>query len=133
MISNPELDAMRAADRALDESLHPFSDAGKRRLKMYILCSIVFFPLATWVFTSSGFGSLWFQLLVAIAYGTFVALVRPAMVLCSTVTVAAGLVIQVVCGATGSGGGLVFLLGMFLYLTVGLLVGWTEHSKQIDR
>ncbi len=133
LIHDAELDAMRAADRQRDEALHPLNEQGKRRLKMYILCSMVFFPVATWVFTSAGFSSLWFQLLVAIAYGSFVALVRPAMVLCSVATVLAGLGIQAFCGATRSGGGLVFVLGLFLYGTVGLLVGWTEHSKQIDR
>ena len=134
LIHDPELEAMRAADRARDAQLHPFSDEGKRRLKMYILGSMVFFPLVTYVLTPAGLGSLWFQLLIAIAYGTFVALCRPAMVLCAVTTVLAGLSIQAVCGVTDSKThGFLLVLSLFLYGTVGLLLGFNEHSKQIDR
>ncbi len=134
MIDDPELDAMRAADRARDEELHPFSAEGKRRLRIYILGSCVFFPLANWFFTPSGFNGLWLQLLIAIAYGAFVAIARPGTFLCAVVTLLAGMLIQAYDGIqTGVGANFTTLLAMILYTTAGGLLGFRENDRQIDR
>ena len=66
----------------------------KKRWKMYVLGAVIFFPLATWFFTPAGFQSLWFQLLVSAAYGTFVALYRPTGYTAMISTILAGLAIQ---------------------------------------
>jgi len=134
LIEDPELDAMRAADQARDEGLRTFNARGKRRLKMYILASVVFFPLVACVLTPAGLNTLWFTVLVAAAYGAFVALARPGMLLCSVATVLTGLLIQSVHGAPSSSAeGFAFTLALFLYGTAGLFVGYTEQRRQLDR
>lgn len=134
LIDDPELEALRAADRARDVALNPLGEQGKRRLRIYVLGACVFFPLANYVFTPSGFGGLWLQLLVAIAYGTFVALRRPGVAMCALVTVFAGLLIQAYNGVTGAvTSNFYILLAMILYGTAGALIGFRENDKQLDR
>ena len=134
LIDDPELNAMRAADEARQASLHPFSEEGKRRLRLYIVGACVLFPLANWFFTPSGFDAMWLQLLVAIAYGTYVALARPGVAMCALVTVLAGMIVQGYLGvSSGVRGSFYVLLAMILFGTAGALLGFRENDRQLDR
>ncbi len=121
---------MRAADAARDAELHPFSPEGIRRLKIYILGACVGFPLANFVLINANFAGLWLQLLVAIVYGTYVALARPGTTLCALATLGAGMIIQ---GYLGTSGAFHTLLALILYGTAGALIGFRENDKQADR
>ncbi|MDA1195448.1 MAG: hypothetical protein O2894_09725, partial [Planctomycetota bacterium] len=115
-IDDPELEAMRAAERAVDASLHPFAERGLRRLKIYVIGSVVFFPLMTWVFTPAGLGMLWLQLLIAAAYGAYLAWVRPGGLQSALATLLAGVITQSAAGTpTTNMHGFLFTLGLFLY------------------
>lgn len=124
---------MRAADRARDLDLHPLSARNKRRWKLYVLGAMIFFPLVTYVLTETGLRALWFQLPVAALYGTYVAYARPSAVPAALATVAAGVLTQLVAGVSRNDvHGLVFVLGLILYLAVGLVVGVTETSNHVN-
>ena len=132
-IQDPELDAMRAEDRARDLELHPFSDLNKRRWKMYVIGAMVYFPLVTCIFTSAGFGALWFQLIVAALYGSYLAFARPSGIPAALGALLAGVLTQAVVGLPRTkGAGLAFVLGLFMYACGGLLVGVTERSKILN-
>ena len=134
LIDDPELNAMRAADAARQASLHPFSEEGKRRLRLYIVGSCVLFPFANWFFTPGGFDALWLQLLVAIAYGAYVALARPGVAMCALATVLAGMIVQGYIGVTGDvRSSFYVLLAMILFGTAGALLGFRENDRQLDR
>ena len=130
LVQDDEIRRMREEDFARDEALDPFGERGKRRLKMYIIGSVIFFPLATWFFTPAGFQSLWFQLLVSVAYGAFVALKRPTGVTAVVITIAAGFGIQAFTGHIAVGFAL--LMSLMFYGLIGALVGFGELSRIID-
>jgi hypothetical protein len=75
-LHEPELVRIRAEKAARLQELEPFnplkpleplSPRLKRRWKMYVIGAVIFFPLATWLFTPAGFKSLWFQVIVSAA------------------------------------------------------------------
>lgn len=130
LVQDPEIRRLREEDLARDEALDPFSERGKRRLTMYVVGSVIFFPLVTWFFTPAGFQSLWFQWIVSVAFGSFVALKRPTGVTAVLATLAAGLLVQAFTGHVAVGFGL--LMSLTIYGFVGALVGFGEMSRIID-
>ena len=132
-IGDPELEAMREADRQIDASMRPLSERGKRRWKAYVLGSMVFFPLATWMLTPAGLNGLWLQLIVAALYGTFLAFARPTGILAALVTLLAGVVTQAIAGTpTGGFHGLLLTLGLCMYATLGFILGMTLQAAHVD-
>ncbi len=130
MIADPELDAMRARDAARDEELSSLGEAGKHRLRIYILGACIMFPLANFVLISASFAGLWLQWLIAIAWGTYVALCRPGPLLCALATLGGGMVIA---AYNGTAGAFHSLLALILFGTAGAIVGFSESNKQLDR
>ena len=130
LVADPEIERMRVEDRARDEALRPFSEGSKQRWKMYVLGAVIFFPLVTWFFTPAGFQSLWFQLLVSAAYGTFVALYRPTGYTATISTLLAGLSIQAWTGHASIGFGL--MMSLIFYGFIGTLVGIGETNRMLD-
>jgi len=130
LLNDPELVQMRAESAARERELLPFSVTNNRRWKMYVLGATIFFPCATWFFTPAGFQSLWFQVLVSAAYGSFIAFVRPTGYLAVLATMAAGLSIQAFTGHGGVG----FMLGMsmLIYGLIGCVVGLGEMNRLLD-
>lgn len=129
-IDDPELAAMRAVDAARDEELAAFGPKGKQRLRNYILGACVGFPLANFILIGGGFAGLWLQLLLGVAWGTYVALCRPGTVLCALATLGVGMVIA---SYNGTDGAFHSLLALIIFGTAGALVGFRENDKQIDR
>ena len=130
LIDDPELEAMRTANRERQAALHPFNEAGRRRLWIYVLGACVSFPLANFVLISASFRGLWVQLLVAIVYGIYVALARPGILLCALATLGAGMIIASYLGTSGA---FHTLLALILYGTAGALLGFRENDRQLDR
>ena len=130
LVGDPEIERLRAADRQRDAALHPLSEESLRRLKMYVLGAVIFFPLATWFFTPAGLQSLWFQVLVSAAYGAFVALFRPTGFTAMISALAAGLAIQAWTGHVAVGFGL--MMSLMFYGFIGILVGMGEMSRMMD-
>jgi len=132
-IDDRELESLRQADREIDAAMHPLNERGKRRWKIHVLGSVVFFPLITWFLTPAGFDGLWLQLIVAAAYGTFIAFARPAGITASVVTLLAGLMTQVIAGTpTNHFSGLLFTLGLFMYATLGFILGMTQEAAYMN-
>lgn len=129
-----ELNALRAADHARDEELRPFGPLMRRRLRLYVLGSLIGFPLASWLLTPVGFHVLWFQLPMAALYGVFVALVRPGMTLCAGATMSVAALIHSVHRLQGGSAPMFYmLLAMVLYAGFGAVLGFREHDRQLDR
>ena len=138
-LKEPELVRIRAEKAARLRELepfdwrHPFRPLNarlKRRLKLYVICAVICFPLATWFFTPAGFKSLWFQVLASAAYGSYVALARPTGVAAVLSTVLTGLVILAFTGHAGLGFG--FLMSMMFYTIIGFFISIGETSKLLD-
>ena len=130
LIDDPELNAMRARDAARDEELASFGEAGKRRLRNYILGACIGFPLANFILISGSFHAIWLHWIVGIVYGTYVALFRPGPALCALVTLGAGMIIA---AYEGTGGAFHSLLALILFGFAGALIGFREHDRQLDR
>ena len=130
LIDDPELNAMRAADAARDEQLATFGEAGKRRLRNHIIGACIGFPLANFVLISASLAGLWLQILVAIAWGSYVAICRPGPVLSAAVTLAAGMIIA---SYNGTDGAFHSLLALILFATAGAFIGFRETDRQLDR
>ena len=126
----PELQALRAADEARDRDFDRFSQAALRRWKLYVLGAVLCFPVYTWFFTSAGFQSLWFQVLVSAALGTFFAFQRPTGSPAVAATVGAGLIIQAWTGHIMPSFGL--LMTVIFYGLLGGALGVAERGKLID-
>lgn len=97
---------------------------------MYVIGSVICFPIVTWFLTPAGFQSLWFQVLVSAALGTFVAFLRPTGVMAMLSTSCAGLAIQAFTGHAGLSFAL--LMSLIFYSVIGAAVGIGEASRLID-
>ena len=138
-LHEPELVRIRADKAARLQELEPFnplkpleplSPRLKRRWKMYVIGAVIFFPLATWFFTPAGFKSLWFQVLVSAAYGSYLAHARPTGTGAVLSTLLAGLTILGFTGHAAPGFGL--LMSLVFYGLIGAVIGIGEHSKLLD-
>jgi hypothetical protein len=111
-------------------ALDPFGARQRRRWLLYVVGSVVFFPLMTWFFTPAGFQAMWFQALASAAYGTYLAYARPMGITAAIATVVTGLAIQAVTDHIAISFALV--ISILIYAAIGYIVGMSEYSKLMD-
>lgn len=127
---DPELEAMRSADHERDLALLTFSPGNNRRWKHLVIVSMIAFPLATFLFSPSGFGRLWLQLPLAALYGTYRHFARPTGFAAILATLITGTLAQLAaCAFLGPLQLMSLVVTLPAYGCAGAIVGLSERSR----
>ncbi len=123
--------------RAQLERFRVHSPRFRLRLKHYLLGSLVFFPLMTWLFTPVGLMRLWLQLPLAALLGLALAYMRPRGTQAMLLMLLFGLVNWFIVGGlpigiNNPGVFLLFISACLIHIVAGGALGAAESLNSLD-
>ncbi|MHC5009394.1 MAG: hypothetical protein ACYTG6_00410 [Planctomycetota bacterium] len=122
-----QIHARRMASAA---RLDPFGQAAVRRVRKYVLASMICIPLITAMFTTLRLDALWIQLPMAALYGVLMASLRPRGVWAAFLLLGIGLLTLLFAGRLHVS--FWSVMGYLAYFVFGMAVGITENMKALD-